>query len=403
MWFWSTFCVDSVLAYNYTLLYPQCFDSVTNLCYTLAVYPSTGLSVSSPQFWQSPVRVDASPDPDQATAQTIAIMSGHIRNGARDGLVAAAASEALAQFGMLAFGLGNGDERMRIAEACWWWCKNRIKFVHHEFLLRKYLGERDHLQGLISPEVLVRMDRPAGDCAIFTEMLGALLSVAGVPFEIVTVAVNPNEPEVFSHVYPRAVMSDGRRLALDASHGKYPGWQVPSSDVLRVQVWDESGNPVPDRGSRFDGLHNYGFRGLGTVCDFNDPAYDPGACEALTVPGSGVPPTGVQDYCAMFPGACSPAAPIGTTPAITYVAPSQNSAQWASFASALVKQGFTLAEINAIQPGTSVTAAGIMRQNPGYAVGQPTGALNLGTGGFSSSTLLIAAAAAVAVMMMGKR
>jgi hypothetical protein len=386
--------------------------------YCLTVYPQLGFGTvgsEGPKYfddWTKTVRVDrvdASPDPDEATAQTIGIMSGHIRKGATDALVAAAASEALTQFGVLAFGLGGQDEQRRIAESCWWWCKNNIKFVHHESLLRRYLGEAGHLQGLIAPDILIRMDRPQGDCAIFTEMLCAMLRVAGVPYEIVTVAVNPSEPEIFSHVYPRAVLNDGRRLPLDASHGAYPGWQVPSSDVTRVQVWDESGNPIGDRGSRFDGLHNYGMRGLGAPGDCLGYA-ETGECLAYdtSTPVLPIPPTtGVQDYCAMFPGGCGPSAPIGggpTVPAIT--APSQNSAQWASFANALVKQGFTLAEINAIQPGTVVQANGaILRQNPGYAVGTPTSALNLGAG-LSSSTLMLGGLALAGLFLvsnMGKR
>jgi len=35
--------------------------------------------------------------------------------------------------------------------------------------------------------------------------------------------------------------------------------------VSRVQVWDSSGNPVADRGSQYDGLHNYMRRGMGDV------------------------------------------------------------------------------------------------------------------------------------------
>ena len=66
---------------------------------------------------------------------------------------------------------------------------------------------------------------------------------------------------------------------------------------------------------------------------------------------------------------------------------SQNSAQWAAFASSLAKMGFTLAQINAIQPGTVVSANGaILRQNPGYAVGTPTMAGNLG---ISTTTLMV--------------
>jgi hypothetical protein len=322
-------------------------------------------------------------------------MSGHINNAVSDDLVQWVAAEALTQYGMLAWGLAGEDKQRRIAESCWWWAKNNIKFVHHESLLRRYLGESGHLQGLIAPDILLAQmadgQRMEGDCAIFTAMLCAMLKVAGVPWEIVTVAVNPREPEIFSHVYPRAVMGDGRRLPLDASHGTYPGWQVPSSDVSRVQVWDESGNPVSDRGSRFDGLHNYGLRGLGDVCNYGDPDYDPAACEAS---GAALPTSSTT---LTYPVTMPAGAP-------TYVAPSQSSAQWAAFATALAKGGLTLAEINAIQPGTVVGPNGqILRQNPGYAVGTPTGALNIGAG-LSSNTLLYGGIAlALGLMFMGKK
>jgi hypothetical protein len=318
-------------------------------------------------------------------------MSGHINKAATDELVAAVASGALSQFGMLAFGLGGTDEQ--IAESCWWSAKNNIRFVHHEFLLRRYLNEAGHLQGLIAPDVLVRMEQPEGDCAIYTMMICAMLTVHGVRWEIVTVAVNPQEPEIFSHVYPRAVMRDGRRLPLDASHGAYPGWQVPGVEVSRRQVWDEAGNPVSDRGSRFDGLHNYGLRGLGDVCNYGDPDYDPAACEAS---GAALPSSSTT---LSYPLTMPAGAP-------TYVAPSQSSAQWAAFATALAKGGLTLAEINAIQPGTVVGPNGqILRQNPGYAVGTPTGALNIGAG-LSSNALLyggLAFAGVMLAMSMGKK
>jgi hypothetical protein len=219
--------------------------------------------VSSPEFWKRPERVVASTDPDTATAQTIRIMCGHIPGAARDEGFRATADQAFGQFGQLS-GVG-GDDPRSFAGAAWWWCKTFIKFVHHENILRQRLGESGHLQGLICPDVLVRMDEPEGDCAIFSECLCAFLRVFGIPYELVTVAVNPNEPEVFSHVYVYAVMPDGSRLPLDASHGQYPGWQVPSSDVFRRQVWDAAGNPTADHGSRFDGLHNYGLRGMGDV------------------------------------------------------------------------------------------------------------------------------------------
>ncbi len=339
---------------------PLALTSTHKMWYFCTVQPSQGeytgaIQMGSQQFWKQPYRVPASSDPDIATAQTIEIMCGHVRSAAGDDVVRATAGAAAQQFG----GLSGGNDAQALAGAAWWWCKTFVKFVHHEFIIRQLLGEAGHLQGLISPEVLVRMDRPKDDCAIFSECVAAFLGVYGIPYEFVTVAVNPDEPEIFSHVFLYAVMPDGSRLPLDASHGDYPGWQVPSSRVSRRQVWDADGRPVADRGSRFDGLHNYGMRGLGAEGDWGgefsptptpftatDPYLEPGGVSIDLGPGY-----------------------FGSNPAGSYTAPSQNSSQWALFATNLAKMGFTLAQINAIQPGTVVSANGaILRQNPGYSV-----------------------------------
>jgi hypothetical protein len=357
--------------------------------------------IDSPTFWAQPFRVPASADPDTATAQTISLMCGHVRKAAVDGHVVNCARNAVSQFGGLgpAAGLAadvRALDARSVAGAAFWWCKIYVHFVHHEFIIRQRLGESGHLQGLISPEVLVRMDRPEGDCAIFSECVAAFLTVFGIPYEFVTAAVNPSEPETFSHVYLYAVLADGSRLPLDASHGQYPGWQVPSAHVSRRQVWDADGNPVQDRGSRFDGLHNYGLRGgLGD-------GVDPQTGESYGPAGSS---TTYLDYTSGFPVA--PNQYIDQTGSTYigsgYVAPaSNNSAQWATFASNLVKSGLTLAEINAIQPGTVVGANGqILRQNPGYAVGTPTGAVNLG--GISTPMLMLGGLALAAILFMGRK
>jgi hypothetical protein len=103
-----------------------------------------------------------------------------------------------------------------------------------------------------------------------------------------------------------------------------------------------------------------------------------------------------QDIAQLNPGAyVTPTGVPYSGPAAT--APAQNSAQWANFATSLAKMGFTLAQINAIQPGTVVSANGaILRQNPGYAVGTPTSALNLGAS-LGGNTILYIGLAAVAL------
>lgn len=334
----------------------------------------------SREFLDRAVRTPASADPDTATSQTVELMCRQIHKSARDPLVQHCAQSAVNQFrGGPLFAVAGldalNDERSRsqaLADSCFWWAKHHLKFVHHSRLIEVWFGERDQLQLLISPDVLVRSPgQLQGDCAIYTTVICAMLEALGLQWEIVTLATDPREPEIFGHVYPRAILSDGRREALDAStsHGKYPGWQVPSSDILRIQVWDESARPIEDRGSRFNGLHNYVRRGFGQG-EF-DEAYAelPFTFESLNAP------TG------------------------TYTAPSQSSADWAGFATQLLKSGMTLAQINAIQPGTVVGPGGqILRQAAGYPV--PVGSSLSLQGGAGGNMLLIGGLVFAVVIVM---
>jgi hypothetical protein len=402
---------------------------------SLADLPGTP-PIESPAFWSNPERVEASSDPDTATAQTIRIMCGHVKRAASDLLLQQTAAQAVSQFGGLAG--DTHDAALQVACAAWWWHKLYVKFVLHDFIIANRLGEYGHLQGLISPEILIRMKDPEGDCAIFSMGIAAMLQAFGIPYEFVTVKVSPREPHEYGHVYLYAVTGDGRRIPLDASHGQYPGWQVPSRDILykenqqgtpALQAWDSDGNPVADQGSRFEGLHMYGLRGgLGTiVCDENgENCYDDGTTYGDTsggqCPGSpGCP--GYVDPLAVSPinnqsgnTTCADGSVVGPgqacpnqwlTPAGTsysgsvYSAPSQSSAQWAAFATQMAKGGLTLAEIDSIQPGTVVGANGtILRQSTGYAVPGTTLSTALG----SNSTLIIALVVGAGLLLfMGKR
>jgi hypothetical protein len=357
--------------------------------------------VGSAEFWRRPYRTPITGDPDTDTALIVADMCGHVRGAAADELVQAFAQGAFHQFGGLASisawsGVAESRAARRaIAESAWWWCKSYIRFVHHENILRRRLGEAGHLQGLIAPEILVRMDRPEGDCAIFSECLAAFLRVHGIPYEFVTVAVNPEEPDEYSHVFVYAILEDGRRLPLDASHGTQPGWQVPSRDVFRRQVWDADGAPVPDRGSRFDGLHNYGLRsGLGDTGDFGGE-FTPDATTTTTLNYPGMP-TG------------TPSDSTWQELPAEIAVPQQNTAAWANLAAVLAKGGFTLAQLQAIPPGTVINPSGqIIRQSPGYAV--PVGAGTQIQSPFGSASFgsmlpwLLLIGGGVLLMSMGRR
>jgi hypothetical protein len=261
-----------------------------------------------------------------------------------------------------------------------------------------------------------------GDCAIYTMMLCAILESLGIQWEIVTAAVDARQPEIFGHVWPRAVLPGGNRESLDASHGRYPGWQVPSYDLHRVWVFNANGQRVSEQRAGFTGLHAYRRRrGFGDV-----QCYDDGTCEdvpsgtntaegytptdsssttTLNYPVASAQPSTFTTLCAdgsspIATGGCSSSGGYATG----YTAPSpSSSAAWAAFATAMGKAGMTLAQINAIQPGTVVSANGtILRQSTGYAV--PGSTLSTSLGSMSStSMLMLAGVAVVALMFMGGR
>jgi len=197
----------------------------------------------------NPGLIQSSEDPWEATHETVEYMSRLIRESLDDGIVQRAAEQACRQHPR------GGVFPVDNIEAIWSWVKRSIRFVHHSKLQAAWMPDPSALQLLIRPDCLLKMREPKGDCAVFTCLVCAMLDCAGVDWEIVTVAVDPRQPGIFSHVYPRAILEDGRRLPLDASHGQYPGWEVPASHVSAKQIWDSSGQPIEDAKAHFAGLH----------------------------------------------------------------------------------------------------------------------------------------------------
>jgi hypothetical protein len=203
--------------------------------------------------------IAADPDDTKATAQTVRKMCEHIAGAVKDPATQAAAATALKRFGNVAL-----SQARRRAWSAWWYAKHLVKFVSDDTLLASMLNEHDQRELLNPPPVLLRMSKPQGDCDDFTMLVCSLLKCLGVPFEIVTIAADPAEPSRWSHVYAVALVEDGGRLPIDASHGKFPGWEVPLEHILRYQAWDESGEPVSGRRpSTRSRLNGYMPRGLG--------------------------------------------------------------------------------------------------------------------------------------------
>ena len=78
-----------------------------------------------------------------------------------------------------------------------------------------------------------------GDCDDFSMYLAALLLANGIGCGFVTVAADERAPGQYSHVYVVAY-PDGVRVACDASHGEYPGWEVPNA-FGKIREWGVSG------------------------------------------------------------------------------------------------------------------------------------------------------------------
>jgi hypothetical protein len=277
-------------------------------------------------------------DPDRATAETVACMCKYIADAQSDSGVQAAAKQAQRWGNPVA--------------GAFWWPKHYIKFVQDDVLVSQLLNENDQLELLVTPPVMVRSSKPRGDCDDFTMMVCALLKLLGTGFEIVTVAADGQDPSRFSHVFCRAVLSDGTRIPLDASHGKYPGWCVPASRTYRIQVWDENGSPIKDAGSKWNGLHGIvagrGVQGLG--CDAGMVDDGEGGC--------------------IFDTSITTGGGDGTTPYVPIGPPSLQPNTCPS--------GLVLVSGECVIPGTTVSTstAGGANTTPGAGFALPGGAAN---------------------------
>lgn len=112
--------------------------------------------------------------------------------------------------------------------------------VSHGFARSMMRFQRDEVTGgPLDPDVVEVLIRPVdvvlmfqqmnggkvpGDCDCFSMCVACTLQVLGVPSAFVTIA--GDDPNSFSHVYVVAYPCDlNARMAVDASHGAYAGWE----------------------------------------------------------------------------------------------------------------------------------------------------------------------------------
>jgi transglutaminase-like putative cysteine protease len=195
--------------------------------------PNVTGTVYHPELGQS-VNWEAFPlssDPDIQVAQTIQKMQRNVREDAR--------SPAILNEAAAIRSSGSGDP----LSDTFWWLKDRVRFRRDEELaapVRPFL-DGDVVEVLFRPRVLASMANPQEDCDGFASYGPALLRAQGIPCSFVTVAANPQAPGQFSHVYA-ACYPNGERVAFDASHGAYPGWEcTESGQVTRLKEWSIDG------------------------------------------------------------------------------------------------------------------------------------------------------------------
>lgn len=200
----------------------------------------TGLASLLGVIWKQDFHISHTPanpfNTDISTYQTIQLMIRLAKVSAHSPLVHSAILTATQ-------GISPSNLPTRaLARAIFYWVNGNVQFVEDETLLYKGLGiDRVDKELLISPEIMLGMPVPMGDCDDFSLLTASMLLAAGIPCSYLTIAADEKAPEKFSHVYVKAYLVDemvegkARELVLDCSHGSYPGWEYQGA--LRKQEW----------------------------------------------------------------------------------------------------------------------------------------------------------------------
>jgi hypothetical protein len=161
--------------------------------------------------------------PDARVADTIRVMCQYAVEDSQSALIQEDAQSAVA--------LGGGDPLLGV----WKLCKERFRFTQDVEMSEgtdlPQQVKNDIVEVIIRPVDLSKMWRmslqPVEDCDGYATYAACLLLALGVPCYFCTVAVDPRIPDEYSHVYLVAYRN-GDRIAVDASHGKYCGWECPN-------------------------------------------------------------------------------------------------------------------------------------------------------------------------------
>lgn len=206
--------------------------------------------IQHPQF--GPVRLSAAATgdrPDDQVYDTVAAMIRHAQADSRDPAVIRLAEWLTVP----------GNPRATLSNI-WNWTASHLEFRLDADLLQPIPGATDYsgsdygVECLIPPAQMLyavqTRGKGYGDCDDYTMLVCALVLACGIPCSIVTIASRTGpEPAAYSHVYAVAYPEGLPRIAMDASHGAYFGWEAPANEVSRLQEWSVGANgPGPSVG-----------------------------------------------------------------------------------------------------------------------------------------------------------
>jgi hypothetical protein len=184
-------------------------------------------------YWGAPIRLSIAKtnpiDSSVSTADTIHQMKALAIDASRSPFISTLVNSLL-------INLPSHPSQTDIARDIYWWIKSHVTFVEDEQVLGSILGYEDVAQELlIPPVVLISMPSPSGDCDDFSMLAASCLLCAQIRCAFVTIAVDPETPERFSHVYVCALLDD-KWMGFDTSHGQYLGWEY-NGKVYRKVTW----------------------------------------------------------------------------------------------------------------------------------------------------------------------
>ena len=187
-------------------------------------FSNTGTS-DHPVFGPVSYRVeDIGYDADGQVYRTLGVMGERVREDASD--------PAFCSWAQRVVGASPGElDDMAVVGAAYFHVKGALRFQRDELTgagVGNYSAE-EVVEVIIRPREMakfVQQGMGVGDCDDFTMYLAGILTCFRIPTEFCTVAADKADPESFTHVYVKVQLTDGTVVPLDASHGKFPGWET---------------------------------------------------------------------------------------------------------------------------------------------------------------------------------